>query len=246
VFCCSQQHRTLVAGLSHRYVRLFDLRDTSKCQQSIATKSVFGLSVDPFNEHRFCCFVENTLQVYDLRLRNIVKPVFSVNTPNNAPIVKVQWDPVRNNVLTCLTKDSTIIQQYHLIQPTSAAAEDAEYTHMDRHVGVSSSTLRTSVFGSKSWGGVNRTKPKVKGVKIPYPKICIILHAVTQFWGGNSTFSTKITVFYLKYLFSRLRREREVNKTPPTSVRAGSLPKNTFDSSSFFSFDMTVFRSRST
>lgn len=125
-----------MAGLSHRYVRLFDLRDTSKYSQSIGTKSVYGLSIDPFNEHRFCCYVENTLEVYDLRLRNTTKPIFSVNAPNSSPIVKVQWDPVRHNVLTCLTKDSTIIQQYHLIQSTSAAAENAEYTHMDRHVGV--------------------------------------------------------------------------------------------------------------
>uniref|UniRef100_A0A914WZF3 WD repeat protein mio zinc-ribbon like domain-containing protein n=1 Tax=Plectus sambesii TaxID=2011161 RepID=A0A914WZF3_9BILA len=146
----TQQHRTLVAGLSHRYVRLFDLRDTSKYQQSLTTKSVYGLSVDPFNEHRFCCYVENTLEVYDLRLRNNNKPVFSVNTPNSAPIVKAQWDPVRHNVLTCLTKDSTIIQQYHLIQPANAAAENAEYTHMDRHVGVSFNAKKSHVQGRRT------------------------------------------------------------------------------------------------
>jgi WD repeat-containing protein mio len=67
----------LVAGMGFKWIRLFDLRmnlSSSTVEPSstspsivIATKSVLGLTADPFDSRRFASFSESNICIWDIR-----------------------------------------------------------------------------------------------------------------------------------------------------------------------------------
>lgn len=96
------------------------MRDSSKAQSSITTKSVHGLTIDPFNDNRLCSYYDNQIMLWDLRHSD--KPLLIVN--DQKPVTKVQWDPIRRNVISSLCKDSSTVRVYHLQQ--IVAGEETE------------------------------------------------------------------------------------------------------------------------
>ncbi|KAJ3214861.1 hypothetical protein HDU67_001126 [Dinochytrium kinnereticum] len=69
----------IIAGMGGKWVRIFDLRkDNGSTSIVIATKSVFGLSVDPFNPTFFASYFEDTVSVWDKR--KTAEPAFKNQT----------------------------------------------------------------------------------------------------------------------------------------------------------------------
>jgi WD40 repeat protein len=131
----------LAVSSSSRTIRIYDLRDTSRAQQQTQTRCVQGLCVDPSNDWRLAAYADTSLVVYDRR-NMTAKPVFSVVNLSE-PIVRIQWDPVRANILTCATRNSAVIRNYHLMQtPSTPAADDGEYHHLDTHITVCAPTRK--------------------------------------------------------------------------------------------------------
>ncbi|KAF8893606.1 hypothetical protein BD779DRAFT_1609907 [Infundibulicybe gibba] len=56
----------LLAGISHRWLRLFDLRSSAAVTTNVPSK-VQGIASDPFDPHRFACFGDGTITVWDAR-----------------------------------------------------------------------------------------------------------------------------------------------------------------------------------
>lgn len=119
-----QNPRVLVCGLSGKYIKLFDIRDSSRPQAIIATKSVNGLTMDPFDDNRLCCFHDNQIYLWDIR--HVDKPLLVL--ADQKPIMKVQWDPLRKNVFSSLYRDASTVHVYQLQQiKSSAATEDGDF-----------------------------------------------------------------------------------------------------------------------
>ncbi|OSC97421.1 hypothetical protein PYCCODRAFT_1419471 [Trametes coccinea BRFM310] len=56
----------LLAGVSHRWLQLFDLRNTSSGPAKAACK-VQGIATDPFDAHRVACFGDGIVSIWDIR-----------------------------------------------------------------------------------------------------------------------------------------------------------------------------------
>jgi WD40 repeat protein len=86
-----------LAGMAFRSIRAFDGREQNNTPNlNIVTKSVFGLTSDPFNEKRFASFGEDgIIQIWDARIHT--KPLLSIysefliyNGPTTNRIVYLQ------------------------------------------------------------------------------------------------------------------------------------------------------------
>ncbi|KAI8992887.1 hypothetical protein BD414DRAFT_412412 [Trametes punicea] len=56
----------LLAGVSHRWLQLFDLRNPSSGPAKAASK-VQGIATDPFDSHRVACFGDAIVSIWDIR-----------------------------------------------------------------------------------------------------------------------------------------------------------------------------------
>ncbi len=56
----------LLAGISHRWLQLYDLRSPSSSPAKAASK-VHGIATDPFDAHRVACYSEGIVSVWDIR-----------------------------------------------------------------------------------------------------------------------------------------------------------------------------------
>lgn len=106
------QPKTLVCGMNSKFLKIFDLRDTSKHHNATTTKAVYGVCVDPFFEHRLASFVENQLVLWDVR--NFEKPVITLQ--DSKLIAKVAWCPTRSSTLSSLVRESAFIKLYNIQQ----------------------------------------------------------------------------------------------------------------------------------
>ncbi|KAK2146679.1 hypothetical protein LSH36_589g01037 [Paralvinella palmiformis] len=58
-----QEPQSLVTGMSNKFLRIFDLRDTSRPQSAAYTKAVYGVKVDPCCQHRLASFHEVSAEI---------------------------------------------------------------------------------------------------------------------------------------------------------------------------------------
>ncbi|XP_023223348.1 GATOR complex protein MIOS-B-like [Centruroides sculpturatus] len=123
------QPKTLVCGMNNKFLKIFDLRDTSKHHNVTTTKAVYGVCVDPFFEHRLASFVENQVVLWDVR--NFEKPVITLQEVRH--IAKVAWCPTRNSTLSSLARESSFIKMYN-IQQVSIGSDEIEPTIVEHSV----------------------------------------------------------------------------------------------------------------
>ncbi|XP_013772701.1 GATOR complex protein MIOS-like [Limulus polyphemus] len=124
-----QQQKMLFCGMTNKYLKVFDLRDSSKHSTSTPTKAVFGVCVDPFCEHRLASFVENQVVIWDIR--NFEKPMNVVTESRH--VTKLAWCPTRNGVLTSVVRDSSVVKLYD-IQQASLGNDEVEPAIVERCV----------------------------------------------------------------------------------------------------------------
>ncbi|KAI0220830.1 GATOR complex protein MIOS [Lamellibrachia satsuma] len=125
----AQEPKTLVAGMNHKYLKIFDLKDVSHPQSTTCTKSVYGIQVDPYFKHRLASFSEGQVTIWDTR--NFDKPVLTIQESKH--IIKLEWSPTRCGLLACLAKDSPVIKLYD-IQHTSVGPDELEPAVIERAV----------------------------------------------------------------------------------------------------------------
>lgn len=125
----AKEPKTLVAGMNHKYLKIFDLKDTSHPKSTTCTKSVYGIQVDPHFKHRLASFSEGQVTIWDTR--NFDKPVLTIQESRN--IIKLEWSPTRCGLLACLAKDSPVIKLYD-IQHTSVGPDELEPAVIERTV----------------------------------------------------------------------------------------------------------------
>ncbi|XP_069700640.1 GATOR2 complex protein MIOS [Periplaneta americana] len=135
----NSQPRSLVIGMNNKHLKLVDFRDSIKVSNSTPTKAVYGLVVDPNNDHQLASFVENQISVWDTR--NFEKPVLTLS--QSRPVTKVLWCPTRHNLLGSLLRDSAVIH-LHDIQHTVCANDEVEPSVLERSVHPGSANNITS------------------------------------------------------------------------------------------------------
>lgn len=115
-------HNLLICGQAQKFLRVFDIRDTTRPYVAAVTKAVYGVCVDPHVEHRIASFSEAPGIVCIWDDRNFEKPLMTMTQPPPVTaITAISWSPSRSGLLATIGKESPIVQLYD-IQHTSVAS----------------------------------------------------------------------------------------------------------------------------
>ncbi|XP_067022252.1 GATOR2 complex protein MIOS-A-like [Acropora muricata] len=110
----SYDHNMLICGQGPKFLRIFDIRDTTRPFNATHTKAVSGVCVDPHVEHRIASFSEapspGIICMWDDR--NLEKPLMTITPP--FPLTAISWSPMRSGLLAAIRKESGILQLYDI------------------------------------------------------------------------------------------------------------------------------------
>ena len=111
----------LIAGISHRWLRLFDFRSQTPQVTNIASK-VHGIVTDPFDPHRIGCYGDGIATIWDSR--RLVHPLLTFTEKDatadgarvrpNPTITSIEFSPVRRGLLATLEKDANHVRFWDL------------------------------------------------------------------------------------------------------------------------------------
>jgi len=153
----------LLAGISHRWLRLFDLRSPVPSTTNVASK-VHGISTDPFDPHRIACFGDGSVTVWDAR--RLPHPLVTFTEKDayadgarrraNSTFTTIEFSSTRRGTLAVLERESTYVRFWDLQQ-----VKVAEGTPCGRQSRDSSQSNRVA---RRSWTNLPWTTPAPVGI----------------------------------------------------------------------------------
>jgi len=118
-----QHNNLLVAGLSHRLVRLFDLRSSAPAVAH-APGRVYALSPDPFEPHHLAAAGDGIVTLWDVRKLPAALLIFSerdaladgsrIQSSGMRRVTDVQFSSVRRGVLATLVQDASYVRLWNV------------------------------------------------------------------------------------------------------------------------------------
>ncbi|TRM67809.1 hypothetical protein BD626DRAFT_564707 [Schizophyllum amplum] len=159
-----QSTHLLLAGLSSRWLRLFDLRSAMPSTTSAASK-VSGLAPDPFDPHRVASFGDGVVSVWDIR--RIQSPLLTFSERNalgdgaiarpTATYSSVEFSHTRRGTIATLEKDARHVRFWDIqeMQVQSLDADSAEARSRDSSV----ASRRKSSWANLAWAGQTPGSP---------------------------------------------------------------------------------------
>ena len=118
-----QSTTLLLAGISYRWLRLYDLRTPQPVVHTASSK-VQGIATDPFDSHRIGCFGDGVVTIWDARrmthpLLTFTEKDASANgakVRQNSTFVNIEFSPTRRGVLATLERDANNVRFWDLQQ----------------------------------------------------------------------------------------------------------------------------------
>jgi WD repeat-containing protein mio len=117
----------LLAGISHRWLRLLDLRTPSPNATNVVFNKVQSIVTDPFDEHRFACIGDGLVSVWDAR--RLPRPLLMFSEKDaladgsklrpNPAYSTAEFSSTRRGVLATLEKDGSFVRFWDTIQTHS-------------------------------------------------------------------------------------------------------------------------------
>ncbi|KAF7980728.1 hypothetical protein HWV62_36737 [Athelia sp. TMB] len=141
----------LLAGISHRWLRLFDLRSAAPFTTNVASK-VHGIATDPFDPHRIACYGDGVVTVWDARrlphplLTFTEKDAYADGARRRAQSVytNVEFSSARRGTLAVMERDSTYVRFWDM--QSAQLAELASPAERSRE-----SSRSSRLAGRRSW-----------------------------------------------------------------------------------------------
>ncbi|ALC40299.1 mio [Drosophila busckii] len=143
--CWDHHHRMLIAGMSQKLIKLFDLRQSNASCQSIQTKTVQGLSVAP-NGNYLCSYVDSLIMLWDLRA--LERPLRQIQSSRNH--LQIGWCPSRSALLSSVQRESPYITLYD-IRCVETCANSREVYHVKRQISPIPSQLHFNAVHCLAW-----------------------------------------------------------------------------------------------
>ena len=141
-------HYLLWAGISHRWLRLFDVRAPVPSTTNVATK-VQGIATDPFVPVRIATFGDGVVSVWDSR--RLPQPILTFSEHdaygdgakpylNPSTFTTIEFSSVRRGTIATLDKDSTHVRFWDL--------QEAQF-----HEVTNERSRDSSISGGRTSGG---------------------------------------------------------------------------------------------
>ncbi|XP_065073911.1 GATOR2 complex protein MIOS isoform X1 [Ochlerotatus camptorhynchus] len=106
--------QVMIAGMSHKHIKMMDFRQNPAIVTVANARTVNGLCIAP-NGRYLSSYVDNVINLWDLR--SLDKPISQIQMQKN--ITHLSWCPTRSSVLTTLQRDSPLINLIDLHWPGS-------------------------------------------------------------------------------------------------------------------------------
>ncbi|KAG5638636.1 hypothetical protein H0H81_011355 [Sphagnurus paluster] len=147
----------LLAGISHRWLRLFDLRSPVPPTTNVSSK-IQGIATDPFDPHRIACFGEGTVTLWDARRLQV--PVLSFGERDasadgahlrpNSIVAGVEFSSTRRGMLASLERDALYVRFWDILgaHAQSHDGEPSDEVKSSRDLG------RGPAPGRKPWANL--------------------------------------------------------------------------------------------
>ncbi|XP_076266778.1 GATOR complex protein mio isoform X2 [Rhynchophorus ferrugineus] len=110
--------KVLVAGMNLKHVKLIDIRETPRLISQTLTKAALGVHTNPSDDKYLATFYDNQILIWDTR--HMEKHVHMLYQQKQ--IAKIGWSHTRPNILTCLLKESNILNLYDIDHPIADPA----------------------------------------------------------------------------------------------------------------------------
>lgn len=126
-----QSPHLLLAGITQRWLRLFDLRSPANTT-NVAAKAQ-GIATDPFDPYRIGCFGDGQITIWDAR--KTLQPVLTFTErdgsadgarprPNSSYSV-IEFSSHRRGVLASMEKDATYVRFWDIMEGSSMKVEES-------------------------------------------------------------------------------------------------------------------------
>lgn len=168
-----QTTHLLLAGISHRWLRLFDLRSPVPSTSSVASK-VHGIVTDPFDAHRIGCFGDGLVTIWDAR--KFLHPVLTfterdasadgARVRSNSVYTTVEFSSTRRGMLATMERDASYVRLWDLMHAQGSRL-DGNGTEGDRSRDSSMSSVQLT---KRSWANLPWTANPTNSQTIPSPK----------------------------------------------------------------------------
>lgn len=135
----------LYAGMSHKNIKMFDLRAANVVVSTSNTRSVYGLCISP-NGRFLASYVDNIVNVWDVR--SIEKPIVQRQMQKN--VHYLTWCPSRSSVLTTLQRESSFVHLLDLHWSSSSGDPHSTKRYAAPFLGHPKAT-RSVIVKNISW-----------------------------------------------------------------------------------------------
>jgi WD40 repeat protein len=142
---CFLPHSTqlLLAGISHRWLRLFDLRSATAPSITHAATKIQGIATDPFDPQRIASFGDGLISLWDSRKLSTALISFSEKEAAGdgaflragAGYTNIEFSATRRGALAALERDSSYVRFWDLMSAQAHIIDDGlmdEHRHLGR------------------------------------------------------------------------------------------------------------------
>ncbi|KAL0954758.1 hypothetical protein HGRIS_003708 [Hohenbuehelia grisea] len=139
----------LLAGISHRWLRLFDLRTPMPSTSNVACK-VQGITTDPFDPHRFGSFGDGVVSLWDHR--KLVHPLLTFTEKDaqadgarirpGSAYACVEFSGTRRGVLATMERDATYVRFWDFMEQQVTGSKEAVESVQSRDSSLSGRATR--------------------------------------------------------------------------------------------------------
>ncbi|KAG6890445.1 hypothetical protein C0992_001638 [Termitomyces sp. T32_za158] len=117
-----QSTTQLLAGISHRWLRLFDLRNPVAVTLNVASK-VQGIATDSFDPHRIACFGDGVITVWDTRKLQMPSLTFTekdasadgAQLHSNSLFSGLEFSHTRRGLLASMEREASYVRFWNIL-----------------------------------------------------------------------------------------------------------------------------------
>ncbi|KAG6840528.1 hypothetical protein C0991_006166 [Blastosporella zonata] len=119
-----QSTNQLLAGISYRWLRLFDLRSAVAATTNVASK-IQGIATDPFDPHRIACFGDGVITVWDSRKLATGVPVLTFTEKDasadgaqlhaNSIFAGLEFSSTRRGLLASMEREASYVRFWDIL-----------------------------------------------------------------------------------------------------------------------------------